>query len=209
MKLKEPTKNCKICFKPISSYSLRNIIYKNIELCDDCFNRFDVQFIHYKIDRVKALSIYTYNDEFRTILYQFKGCYDYEIFSVFLGNFTTYFKIVYHDYYMVYMPSNKEDDIKRQFNHVREAFSLLDLPILPILKKNKKYKQSEQHKSKRHEINKVLEVSDLDLVKNKKILIVDDVCTTGHSLKAAVALIKKGRPQKIRILTLAKVVGHY
>ena len=47
------------------------------------------------------------------------------------------------------------------------------------------------------------------MVKNKRILLIDDVVTTGSTLKASIDLIKKGSPKDIKILVLAKVDHHY
>ena len=38
----------------------------------------------------------------------------------------------------------------------------------------------------------------------KKVLVVDDVFTTGSSVRAVIDLIKQGKPKKIAVLVVAK-----
>lgn len=89
-----------------------------------------------------------------------------------------------------------------------EAFKVLNLPMLNILYKSEQYKQSDHKARDRHLISKYLKVSDLGKVNNKKILLVDDVVTTGSTMKAAIELIKDGKPKCIKILTLVMVKEH-
>lgn len=208
MRLKEPTKICKICFKEFKVKSLRTLCFKNITICDDCFNKLKPRFIRYKIYDIKALALYEYDEQFKTLLFQYKGCYDYQLFNVFLEQFSAFLRIYYSGYTLVPIPSNEVDDERREYNHVVEAFSVLKLPIIHVLYKSELYKQSDQKRSDRNNIHKILKMSDIKLVKNKKILLVDDVCTTGSSLRAAIKLIRKGHPKTIRIFALSKVVGH-
>lgn len=106
------------------------------------------------------------------------------------------------------MPSFYKDDIRREFNHVIEAFNCLKLPCLHLVEKIDEYKQADQKYKDRINISKHLKVSDLEKVRNKKILLVDDVITTGSTLKAAISLLKRGGPKDIKILTIAKVKHH-
>ena len=154
------------------------------------------------------MSIYDYDDSIRELIYQFKGCYDRELGSLFLEQYILYIRYKYLGYYIVPAPSFYKDDIRREFNHVIEAFNCLNLPILTVVEKIDDYKQSDQRKDNRIHIGKHLKVSDLEKVRRKKILIVDDVLTTGSTIKAIIELIKEGRPKDIKILTIAKVKHH-
>ena len=184
------------------------MFHKNIYVCDRCFQKYQAKFIEFKIDNVKGIAIYEYDEHIRELIYQFKGCYDIELGSLFLEQYILYIRYKYKGYYMIPIPSYYKDDVRREFNHVIEAFNILKLPYLPIIEKIDEYKQAEQKKEDRINIKYHLKVSDLETIRNKNILLVDDVVTTGSTLKACIALIKQAHPKRIKILTLAKVKHH-
>ena len=109
----------------------------------------------------------------------------------------------YFGYYIVCIPSSLEDDKKRGFNHVEEIFKLLNLNHINVLRKKFAFKQSDLPKKEREKIIDKLEVIDGFKIKDKKILLVDDVLTTGSSIKSAIRLITKYHPKDIKVLVLA------
>ena len=188
----------------MKDYSLSNIVNKNSQICEKCFNKFTPKFINFKIGEIDGLSIYEYDANIKELLYKFKGCYDIELKDVFLDRFIIYLKIKFHGYSVVPLPSYHLDDQKRGFNHVEEIYRRLNLPMLIILKKVKNEKQAKKSKKERMNSQKNFEIMDINLVRNKKILIVDDVYTTGSSMNAAISLIRQGNPRKIAVLVVAK-----
>ena len=208
MKLNEPTAVCKICFNEFKRRSPRTLFGSNVYVCPNCYKKLKPRFYSHKIDGVKALTIYEYDDEMKSLIYKLKGCYDIELAQIFIPHFVNLLRFCYRGYYLVPAPSSKVDDIKRGFNHVEELFRVLHLPFLKIITKIDEYKQSDHHAKDRYLIDKHLKVSDLNSVKNKKILIVDDICTTGSTLKAMVNIIRMGNPRTIKILTIAMTKVH-
>ena len=194
---------CKGCFKRIIDYSLYNLISKNNILCEDCFAKLEAKFINFKIGYVRAISIYEYTDFIKELIYKFKGCYDYELKDVFLYRYINYLRINYHGYYVVPAPSYYIEDEKRGFNHVVEIFKSLKLKMLPIITKIEAHKQSSQSFKKRYEVNKIFAIKNIDL-KDKKILFVDDIFTTGSTAMSCIDLLKKKGAKKIEVLVIAK-----
>ena len=198
------TKHCKICFKEIKIDNMCHIFDKDICLCSKCMDEFDPKFIRFKIDEYNAVSIYEYTPFIKNLIYTYKGCFDYELNKVFLNPFFKEIKIRYKGYKIIPAPSYIKDDEYRGFNHVIEAFKNLGLEILPIIEKTAHHKQAENNSKKRKEIKKYLALKNEISLENQKILIVDDIYTTGATMKAMIKLAEKLKPKVIKVLVLAK-----
>ena len=175
-------------------------------ICLRCLKEFQPKFIKFKVDKYPAMSIYDYDQKIQSTLYQFKGCYDIEIGDIFLDRYKRELRFLYDGYVMVPIPSFKEEDEAREFNHVEEMFKIMKLPIVHAIVKTKKVKQASSDFKKRQLIAKALELIEGANLKNKKVLIVDDVYTSGATMSAAVKLIETLKPKKIRILVMSKTL---
>ena len=204
MKLSPTTKYCKICFKEIKSNDMSRIFDPNICICAKCQNEFEPKFIGFKVNGYKARAIFEYTPYIKELIYKYKGCFDYELKETFLNLYYKEIKIRYSGYKIIPIPSYIEDDKKRGFNHVVEMFKSLRLDTLPIIEKTAHFKQAEHKAKKRSEISKYLAIKNpVDLAKTK-VLIVDDIYTTGSTMKAAINLIEKLNQKEIRVLVLVK-----
>lgn len=105
---------------------------------------------------------------------------------------------------MVPIPSYIEDDKRRGFNHVEAIFSRLNLKMIKILEKTNKVKQADLSKEERKNIHRYMKVNNVNEIKDKKVLLVDDIFTTGSTIKACLKLIREGKPKSIKILVIAK-----
>ena len=72
--------------------------------------------------------------------------------------------------------------------------------------KTSHFKQAEKGAKKRQQIRKHLSLMPNISLKNEDVLIVDDIYTTGATLKTAINLIEKLNPRSIQILVLAKTI---
>ena len=179
---------------------------KNNILCEKCFLELEPKFINFNIMGHKALSVYYYSDHIKELIHTLKACGDYELREVFLNRFLPYLKLRYQGYHMVYVPSHKLANEKRGFNQVEAIFSFLNLPVLDVLFKNQDHHQAEHNSKARLKIDDVLESKDIHIVKNKKILLVDDIFTTGATLRKSISLLNEGQPKTIEVLVVAKTI---
>ena len=202
-----PTRNCLICFKKVNITDFCRLFNAEIPICQACQTEMEPKFIGFSVDGHKATSIYDYNPFIRKLIYQYKGCYDYELHKVFLDRYAKEIKLRYFDYVVIPIPSYKNEDEEREFNHVVETFKSLGINMLNIIEKTEKHKQAVSTFNQRKEVYKYLELNSHPDLSKKKVLIVDDVYTTGSTIKAAIHLIEKLNPKKIDVLVVAKTRG--
>lgn len=178
-------------------------IFNKVNLCENCNDSLVPFFDRFKINEFDALSIFEYDETFRNLIYQFKGCYDIELKTVFLGKFIRELNFKYKGYTIIPAPSSKNDDLKRGFNHVEEIFSVLNLPIEKHFEKTGDFKQADHNFNERKNIKNYINLFDTSFCK-KKYLLVDDIYTTGATMNTMIDLMKKQGVRNIKILVLCK-----
>ena len=84
------------------------------------------------------------------------------------------------------------------------------IPVCDILHKTgRRSKQSKRSRQDRHrELSGSFTVTSSEMIRNKNILLLDDVFTTGATLHAAAAVLSDHAPAGIMVMTLARAVGH-
>lgn len=101
----------------------------------------------------------------------------------------------------------------RWFNQSEEIAQIVanksNKPLVHLLKRTKKtaFQTGLSRQERSHNIKNVFCLSDnASVYRNKHILLVDDVLTTGATLKEAVQVIRKIKPASITIAVVARVV---
>lgn len=191
-----------MCFEKIRENSLHFLAYET-HICNKCFNKFKPVLQIFSVQNVNIFYLYNYDEIIKENLYKLKGCFDIELAPIFLDYYRYYFRLIFAGYTIVPAPSSKEADEERGFNHVVEIFKTIGLPILSCIHKTKNMKQSDLSSEDRTKIKDILVIDNIDLSK-KKILIVDDVYTTGSTFSAMIDLIKSKSPRKIKGLLMSK-----
>ena len=106
---------------------------------------------------------------------------------------------------MIPAPSSENSNKKRGFNHVEEMFKTLKLKMVKCIHKTSEVKQADLTTKEREKISENLVIDDVDL-KGKKILLVDDVYTTGSTIKAMIKLVKEKGAKNIKVLLMSKTI---
>lgn len=109
-----------------------------------------------------------------------------------------------------YIPMIRKDERKRGFNQCKlianEIGYNLNIPVSNCIKKVKHTK--EQKKLTKEERIKNLigafEVTSNEDIKNKRVLLIDDVMTTGATIGECTKILKKSGVKEIIVLTIAK-----
>ena len=205
MRSKEKTDLCKICFNPVEQDSLHSLLTRHPTICHKCLLSLEPVLGTFDCDGVECFHIYFYTDKVKELLYKFKGCYDYELRTVFFEYYANYLNLRFRGYTYIPAPSSKEGDEERGFNHVEEMFKFLRLPSIKCIHKTKDIKQADLTTKERLKIGKHLVIDDVDLT-GKKILLVDDVFTTGSTIKSMIRLAREKGAKKIKVLVMSKTI---
>lgn len=204
LKSNTATPFCKICFQRIKMNSLRYFLGDDPPICRKCFEQFEPQWIRWKVGNVRCLALYEYGGDIKSTLYKFKGCGDYELYPVFFYFAAPYIKARYHDFYIVPTPSSQSHNDARGFNQVVAMCRDLRLKMLNPLSKFAESKQSDLSAKERQKVGKIIGWIPKVNVRDKKILLVDDVYTTGSTIKACIGLLQKHGARKIEVLVMSK-----
>ena len=203
--LETRTEICKICFNPIEQNTFHSLLVRNPSICHDCLLKFEPVLETFKIDGIECFHLYFYNQKVQEILYQFKGCKDYELKTVFLEYYLPYLNYKFNGYTMIPAPSSDQSDKERGFNHVEEIFGKLKLKMIKCIHKTKQVKQADLTTKEREKIGQYLVIDEVNL-SHKKILLVDDVYTTGSTIKSMIKLVKERGAKKIKVLLMSKTI---
>ena len=192
---------CLYCDKVINRYSLYSLLIEKDKLCIDCRKDMKLKIHEFKLEELECISFYEYDSLFKTILLQYKECYDEALSEVFLYKIDLMIGLLFMGYKVVYVPSSLSKKEKRGFDHLSLIFNSLDFKVVDGLKMKKELVQEGKDLAHRREMcnNYYYDGDYID-----KLLIVDDVCTTGSSL-CGVYNAFKGKARVIKALVLARV----
>lgn len=194
-------RQCLLCLKPLyAEGSLYHVLYKP-KICIPCIQKFEVIYTYRKINGYTILILYVYNAFFKQVLFQYKGLYDLALKGVFLDIFHQELKQRYRKHLMVVVPSSKRDNMKRGFIPNEEIVKTLGVDIFTGIYKLKEYKQTSQ--IDRNKIVDILAITDGSSIRGRKVVIFDDVITSGNTMYTCIDLIKQYHPKSIEIMVLA------
>ncbi len=174
-----------------------------VHLCQKCFEKLNPVFKRFRFAGCKGLAIYHYDDYIRSLIYQLKTNMDVALAPVFLERYL-HLKYLYLNYVVLIAPSHISHTNERGFKPVEEIFKVIGWNLLDCFSKSLATKQIELNSKKRKEVKKYISLNEDVNLRDKKVLLVDDIMTTGSTIEAMVDLVRKRGAKKIEILVLAK-----
>ena len=145
---------------------------------------------------VNHQAVFTYNKAMEEFFSRYKFLGDYRLHHVFYKYFQTE-----KGYTIVPIPVSKQRFQERGFNQV--AALLQQLPFSSLLEKEEGPAQNTRTRNERLK-NKNTFTLKAKVKMPDKILLVDDVYTTGRTLQHAIAVLKQGGAQEIKTFSLCR-----
>lgn len=146
--------------------------------------------------------VYEYNEFLESMLFQMKEGRDIALAPVFFHDVMKQISKKFRHYVVVRMPSAKEKTMERGFHPLQEMLKSCTLQQIDPFYKTSNHKQSLQSIEHRKIITQVMQKKPDVNLPNRKLLLIDDVCTSGATLRHALHLLHDHK-QKIEIITLS------
>ncbi len=162
----------------------------------------------------ERIAIFSYNSLIRNKILEYKfheKSYLYKTFVNFLiKNQKLFQKIKSYDI-IIPVPISKKRQKERGYNQsllvAKEIAQKSNIPVETncIYKAKHTIEQSKLNREEREKnAQDVYEIINKKILENKKILLIDDIYTTGNTVNSCSKVLQNGNPKKIGILVLAK-----
>ena len=177
--------------------------YREGESCLDCIKW--EQDVEWKDLLQQNRSLYLYNDWMKEVmaLYKFRG--DYQLAGIFRRKWQKAYRMYYAQYEVIVpVPLSEERLYERGFNQSAVLAGLLQKPVHDIMARHHHEKQSQKTKKERLETGQLFFLKEDVDIKGKKILLIDDIYTTGTTLRQAAKALKEAGASSVASLTLAR-----
>lgn len=193
---------CRLCMEDITrNMRVKDFLTQDQLLCADCLAKLKRIDRHVVWEGISMHILYEYNDFLESMLFQYKEGRDIALANVFFQPFLTKLSSKFRHHVIVLMPSSKEKMLERGFLPVREMLKNCPLAIWEPFYKVNNTKQSMQSFENRQFISQVIKRKENETLPGRKLLLVDDVCTSGSTLLSAYHLLKEHK-LKVEALVL-------
>ncbi|WP_243356013.1 ComF family protein [Bacillus litorisediminis] len=190
-----------LCVKCSRQMEMLEPSYRRGEICYDCWRwEEDPQ---WKAVLTKNESLYQYNEFLKEIISQYKFRGDYVLANIFKRDIKLKIKQLEPDL-IVPIPLSKQRLHERGFNQAEAILIEAELPFISLLTREHSEKQSKKAREERLGQENIFQWNSEEYLTDKSVLILDDIYTTGATIRhAAKIFIEKGA-KEVRSLTIAR-----
>ena len=181
--------------------------------CEECTEKLPSRIYEKTVNgSYKVLSAVPYKDNFadaiKRIKFGGKKQYAYQLAKLMYEKLNTWEHTENYDV-ITFVPLHEDTLKSRGFNQSKllaeELAYMMGLPCLKLLKKTKKNQPQHNLTADKREKNVkgVFKCEDKSLVKGKKILVIDDIVTTGFTLGECTKILADAEAESIQLMTFA------
>lgn len=187
--------SCRICGRPLTNSFRRD------DLCLDCVRWEDDSQWSGLLNQ--NVSLFLYNDFLKELIARFKFRGDYILAKVFKEEIQQKLAQMPFDQ-LVPIPLSAERLYERGFNQAAALISEAGFAPSPLLTRTHSEKQSKKSRSERIHVPQVFQIAKETDLTGKRMLLIDDIYTTGSTLRHAAKLLKEAGAASIQSLTIAR-----
>ncbi|EKN71364.1 phosphoribosyltransferase [Neobacillus bataviensis LMG 21833] len=189
---------CRICCRPFAQLDEK---FRKGDLCNDCFRWEEDPEWQGFLD--SNHSLFHYNEFLKEVIatYKFRG--DYVLAKVFAPFFKEELTKMCPEL-LVPIPLSDERLYERGFNQATALIHVSGYTTADILSRIHSEKQSKKSRSERIHLPQVFNLAQDTNIQGKRVVLIDDIYTTGSTLRHAAKLLKLAGAASIQSLTLAR-----
>ncbi|PTY80447.1 amidophosphoribosyltransferase [Heyndrickxia sporothermodurans] len=189
---------CPKCSRPLEKLSKD---YLKGDVCLDCYRwENDTNWTNI-LD--KNISFYEYNDFLKDLLARFKYRGDYILAKIFSQKIQKELEKISCDE-IVPIPLSNERLLERGFNQSTALATEANLNVANLLTRVHTEKQSKKSRQERIHLQQVFNRKDDVKLEGENILLIDDIYTTGSTLRHAAKILKEAGAKSVTSITIAR-----
>ncbi|TMT00642.1 ComF family protein [Apilactobacillus kunkeei] len=183
----DETRICKSCGRQMD----------NLGMCIDCQKWCRLG------DEFENRSIFQYNEAMKNFMHRYKFVGDYQLRMIFQKEIR---KKIRKDFVVVPIPISAETKINRGFNQVIGLLGDIKYVEALKVKERRKVRQSALNRQQRIHNKQVFTINyeSVPKIVNQKVLLLDDIYTTGTTIRHAAEVLKKNGAMQVLGLTLCR-----
>lgn len=191
---------CRQCDRPFSQIAES---YRHGDICADCLRW--QQTDEWRNVLTKNRSVYVYDEWMKDVVTRWKFRGDYALVEAFRTDVCReFFRHFSPDVVLVPIPLSKKRLYERGFNQAKALAELLSLPIADVLERVDSEKQSKKTRMERLQSNYLFRLCSNVLFPNVPIVLIDDIYTTGMTVRHAARILREAGVDPISSFTLAR-----